>query len=405
MGPRTLAVDWSGAVSGAEFKIWLAEAAEGELVRLECGRSRGGVAEHLIAEAGRTPNLVVGLDFAFSLPAWFLEERGLPDGPALWDLVTQEGESWLAACSPPFWGRPGRGRPSLPDDLRRTDREAPSVGGIRPKSVFQIGGAGAVGTGSLRGMPVLKQLRDAGFHVWPFDSPGWPLVVEIYPRLLTGPVNKGDAGARASYLAARFPALSDEILERAASSEDAFDAAVSALVMDAAREELARLTPVTDGQLRREGQIWAPAGGAWPSPPEATSGGGAGRAVAPSAEEWRALVRTMLPPPVREDEPDTLIGGDPGEVVVHLAPQVITVSRFGVQWNGHLPEPSHHEVARFDPRTATPRAVARAVVRARSARLGTYRWCTHCHETLPPEWMHGEAVCQGCAEKHLGVVY
>ena len=93
------------------------------------------------------------------------------------------------------------------------------------------------------------------------------------------------------------------------------------------------------------------------------------------------------------------------EVIVHFAPQVTTVSRFGVRWNGHLPEPSHHEVARFDPRTATPREVARAVVQARSARLGTYRWCTHCHETLPPEWMHGEAVCQGCAEKHLGVVY
>lgn len=85
----------------------------------------------------------------------------------------------------------------LPDDLRRTDREAPAIGGIRPKSVFQIGGAGAVGTGSLRGMPILKRLRDAGFAVWPFDAPRWPCVVEIYPRLLTGAVNKGSAGARA----------------------------------------------------------------------------------------------------------------------------------------------------------------------------------------------------------------
>lgn len=32
--------------------------------------------------------------------------------------------------------------------------------GFRPKSVPQIGGAGAVGTGSLRGLPVLHQLHD-----------------------------------------------------------------------------------------------------------------------------------------------------------------------------------------------------------------------------------------------------
>src|SRR5690606_19331272 len=56
---RTLAIDWSGAASGAESKIWLAEAAAGELVRLECGRSRRGIAEFLINEAVSKPNLVV----------------------------------------------------------------------------------------------------------------------------------------------------------------------------------------------------------------------------------------------------------------------------------------------------------------------------------------------------------
>ena len=38
---------------------------------------------------------------------------------------------------------------------------------VRPKSTFQIGGAGAVGTGSLRGMPHLLTLREAGCAVWP----------------------------------------------------------------------------------------------------------------------------------------------------------------------------------------------------------------------------------------------
>lgn len=404
MRARTLAVDWSGAASGERSRIWLSEAKDGDLVRLECGRTRGGIAEFLIAEARRTLSLVVGLDFAFSLPQWFLMEHGMPDGPALWELVAEQGEAWLAACEPPFWGRPGFGRPSMPDELRWTDREAPAVGAIRPKSVFQIGGAGAVGTGSLRGMPFLKQLRDAGFHVWPFDAPGWPLVVEIYPRLLTGVVNKGNAAARASYLAARFPNLPAPLAELAQKSEDAFDAAVSALVMDAAHEELSGLPTVTDEQLRREGLIWAPASGLSFSKPgkpvrEVTANGESIR-----AEEWRTLLRTMLPLPLREDE-DTLVGGDPGEVVIRLTPEAIIVSRYEVVWNGHVPEPAHREMARFDPQTALPRQVARAVIRARSSRLAMYRWCSLCHETMPPEWVRDDEVCQGCAQLHLGVVY
>ena len=72
MSLRTIAVDWSGAVSGAQRKIWLAEAVGGQITRLESGRDRAAIADFLISEASRTPGLVVGLDFAFSLPGWFL---------------------------------------------------------------------------------------------------------------------------------------------------------------------------------------------------------------------------------------------------------------------------------------------------------------------------------------------
>ena len=258
MTRRTIAIDWSGAATGAARTIWLAEASAGQLVRLERGRGRVELAEHLVAEAQRTPEMIVGLDFAFSMPAWFLRQHGLADGPALWDLVARDGERWLAECEPPFWGRPGRRRPALDDDLRRTDRDVPSIGGIRPKSVFQVGGAGSVGTGSLRGMPVLRQLRNAGFAIWPFDEPRWPRIIEIYPRLLTGAVNKGSREARTDYLAARHPMLATELRRLAASSEDAFDAAVSALAMDAARGELATLPALDDPLSRCEGRIWAP---------------------------------------------------------------------------------------------------------------------------------------------------
>jgi hypothetical protein len=262
MAPRIIAVDWSGAASDAERKIWLAEVEPNtrQVVRLECGRSRQALAEHLLDEARRTPELIVGFDFAFSLPAWFLGERGLTDGPALWDLASREGEQWLAGCEAPFWGRPGRRRPEMADQFRLTDREVPAVGGIRPKSVFQVGGAGAVGTGSLRGMPLLAQLRSGGFAVWPFDAPRLPLVVEIYPRALTGPVVKGDPTARRAYLETQYPALEDRFRDMAADSDDAFDALVSAFIMAEHATEF-EVLPVTDNEsYRMEGRIWLPPG-------------------------------------------------------------------------------------------------------------------------------------------------
>lgn len=257
---RTIAVDWSGAVSGAEKKIWLAEAADGVLVRLESGRDRTALAAQLIEDAARTPELVVGLDFAFAMPAWFPASLGIETAPELWARAAREGESWLAACEPPFWGRPGRKRPAIAQEFRATDRAIPAISGIRPKSVFQIGGAGAVGTGSLRGMPTLLRLREAGFAIWPFDAATYPCAIEIYPRLLTGAVVKGSADARGAYLTAHCPNLSKAFRALAAASEDAFDAAISALAMDAARASLAALPAVTDPVRRIEGEIWVPPG-------------------------------------------------------------------------------------------------------------------------------------------------
>lgn len=258
---RVIAVDWSGARVRAAKTIWLAEVIEGRLVRLENGRGREQVFGYLKAEAERDPRVIVGFDFAFSLPAWFLEERGFTSARELWELADREAEEWLARCAPPFWGRPGKGRPDLGSargHFRRTDTAVPDTGGIRPKSVFRIGGAGAVGTGSLRGMPILHRLSEAGFSVWPFDSPEPPLIVEIYPRILTGAVNKSSASERAVYLSAYRNALGDDLRERAASSEDAFDAAVSALIMSRNLEDFAGLSTPSDRRTMLEGEIWHP---------------------------------------------------------------------------------------------------------------------------------------------------
>lgn len=261
---RIIAIDWSGAKVGATKKIWLAEAAaSGELLRLETGRNREAIADHLSNEARRDDAMVVGLDFAFSFPAWFMESRGYTSTPALWAALARDGlaDEWLKTCPAPMWGKPKRPKPAIDEHFRKTERAVGAIAGVGCKSVFQIGGAGAVGTGSLRGMPVLHRLHGAGFGVWPFTAQARATAVEIYPRLLTGPVKKSVRDCRREYLdrtEQQLGALNPSIKELASASEDAFDAAVSALVMARHADELARLPRRDDARTLIEGEIWRP---------------------------------------------------------------------------------------------------------------------------------------------------
>ncbi len=183
---------------------------------------------------------------------------GTHPSPTLWAAAEARGDEWLADGAPPFWGRPGTRRPDLPHHFRATELAVGAVGGIRPKSTFQVAGAGSVGTGSIRGFPVLARLRAAGFAVWPFDDAVPPVVVEIWPRLLTGAVVKRDPVARANHLAAHFPSLSDGLRVRAIGSEDAFDAAASALVMARHRDAFRSLSRAEDRVTQIEGAVWIP---------------------------------------------------------------------------------------------------------------------------------------------------
>lgn len=265
-----MAVDWSGRAGDAGESLWLAEVRDGRLAELRNGWSRSGLIAHLVGLAEDDPDLVVGLDFAFSFPAWWCAAQGWRSGPEVWAALGREdarlAESLLAACEPPFWGRSGARNPNdAVSGLRRTERDdAPGA-----KSVFQIGGAGAVGTGSLRGMPHLATLASRGFSVWPFtppgSPPGWPRVLEIYPRLLTRagrpPVRavvKTRWSARHAHMEREFPEQAAALRERAAGSEDGFDAAVSALVMSRHLDELRQLPGAVDSVDRIEGRIWRP---------------------------------------------------------------------------------------------------------------------------------------------------
>ncbi|MFN3576839.1 MAG: molybdopterin-guanine dinucleotide biosynthesis protein MobB, partial [Tabrizicola sp.] len=91
------------------------------------------------------------------------------------------------------WGRPiARHIPHLPPnkavdyaalglaERRRAERETPPA-----KPVWQLTGAGSVGSQALLGIPVVHRLAEAsGAAVWPFDAPGPLTLAEVYPSLL-----------------------------------------------------------------------------------------------------------------------------------------------------------------------------------------------------------------------------
>ena len=210
--PRLMAVDWSGRNTAEQRQaIWLAEVVAGELVRLEGGRTRTELIELLIAEADRDPNLIVGFDFAFSVPAWYLQDRQLTPHQ-LWALLADEALTpvmrryglarWMNSPELPFWTTSEAHARLRPEQMFRRTENDMRLPGVQPKSVFQLVGAGQVGRGSLYGMQALHLLAGAGFRIWPFDPPGLPLVVEIFPRILTGPVRKNSPSERERYLEA-----------------------------------------------------------------------------------------------------------------------------------------------------------------------------------------------------------
>lgn len=254
---QLIAVDWSGDLDrDGAGKIWSAIVSDDGPPGLVGGLGRHAVVEMLGQRASDDPALVVGIDCSFSLPAWFLRARGYESAAELW--ASAPVEEWLIRGAVPFWGRPGQRRPADGHEpYRETERQVRRAG-APAKSTFQIGGAGAVGTGSLRAWAHLARLRAAGFAIWPFDAPRFPMVVEVYPRLCTGPVVKTRVADRQSFLERTYPDLPPAVSATAAASEDAFDALVTVLVMQQHAAAFTQMTPPDHPDAALEGWVWMP---------------------------------------------------------------------------------------------------------------------------------------------------
>lgn len=260
--PTCIAIDWSGdaTAAGQRRKIVAATVRDGRVTAVTSGRTRAEVAHWLAATVGagtdRDGRTLIGLDFSFSVPEWFARAHACTSIDAVWTLVAEHGEQWLRDCAPPFWGRAETRCTLETADRYRACEQRLRALRRQPKSIFQIGGAGAVGTGSLRGIPWLVWLRQRGFAIWPFDAVGTQTAFEVYPSLYAR-VATNDATGRAAHLAA-LPSsvLAPRERDAAVASDDAFDAVVSALAMWERRDELLSRDAATDATTAIEGAMW-----------------------------------------------------------------------------------------------------------------------------------------------------
>ena len=124
-------------------------------------------------------------------------------------------------------------------------------------------------------------------------------------------------------------------------------------------------------------------------------------------------IRSLLPDPVVDetqiDGDVVLVGGDPGEVIVRISGNKVSIGVFSIRLDGpHTPVVRPKQLATLKwkrlPASTTMMTLHGLINAAVELRRAKYRKCEKCGETKPPEWMHDKQTCQSCAEKYLRVV-
>lgn len=221
---RVMVVDWSGRATRSPRReskdaIWIGLCESGSEIQVYV-RSRTEAEAFVAARLGEGGRQLVGFDFPMGYPSGlayrltgkdsaralhgWLAER-IVDAPdnANNRFEVAEAINRQLGGSGPFWGCP-KARPrgnlsplKLVDyralglaEKRRVEVENPPA-----KSVWQLLGAGSVGSQALLGIPVVHRLALAsGASIWPFEPPGPLTLAEVYPSLLAGAVSSsGDA--------------------------------------------------------------------------------------------------------------------------------------------------------------------------------------------------------------------
>jgi hypothetical protein len=231
-----VAVDWSARATratGAD-SIWIA-VLDAPGVPVLANPATRTAAEALLRAclAERSDRRVlVGIDVALGYPAGTAAALGLPDDEAPWRatwrriaelLVDDERNAnnrfevaaalnrSIGGGAGPFWGCPAGRRydglaPTKPStfplaEFRAAER-ALRAAGRRPMSVWQLAGAGSVGSQTLTAIPVLERLltEHADMAVWPFTTglavpsaaTGGVVFAEVWPTAFDPPTPAGE---------------------------------------------------------------------------------------------------------------------------------------------------------------------------------------------------------------------
>jgi hypothetical protein len=131
-------------------------------------------------------------------------------------------------------------------------------------------------------------------------------------------------------------------------------------------------------------------------------------------EQLIAFLDSNLPSPVdRVEGADGSVqftGGEPAEVVVSLTDTSVLVSEFAGVWESPFTfaaRPRRVGVLKWRrlPETALFNALSVLIKGAREARMSRFQTCRYCAQSTAPEWMHGNGVCQACADQHSGAIH
>ncbi|MEM9755085.1 MAG: molybdopterin-binding protein [Pseudomonadota bacterium] len=251
-------VDWSGGNDrGARPKrdaIWIGEAGQAPLYVRNRGVAEAWLIDRIERAKGAQDRLLIGFDFPFGFPAGLARAvTGRDDPFALWawlEARVQDAQDrnnrWhvaaeMNACLPgigPFWGNggktdvpnlPRKGRMRQGHGLPERRRAETLARGAFP--VWQLAGAGSVGSQTLMGLPVLQRLRRRFgdlLSIWPFEPATAPVVIaEIWPSLLSDAVKAVSApddirdAVQVRMMSAAFAALPDEVLAKMLAVTDA----------------------------------------------------------------------------------------------------------------------------------------------------------------------------------------
>lgn len=298
-------VDWSGGndrgTTPKADAIWFC-VARGQAVEDPVYCRNRQVAEQRItalldAERAAGRRVLAGFDFAFGYPEGFGRQLTDSDDPfAVWEWFAERVEDTPAtnnrfdlageinALFPgtgPFWGNglPNRDIPHLPrkgtarQDHGMTERRAAEARATRAFPVWQLSGAGAVGSQVIMGLPTLARLRrrfGADLAVWPFEPLGKQIaLVEIWPSLIdalvkeTIPSGKIKDAHQVEVLARAVASLAPEtlakMLDLPATAEGwIFGLGHEAELMQAARDSLAPPKLKNDCFAMPQGVHWTP---------------------------------------------------------------------------------------------------------------------------------------------------